>query len=133
MSMMVGAMGNPKPCDVDYLVQLLAGDRMAAQKLAQLFLEVYPGKVELVNAALQRGDWVALRRSVHDLRGSCALFSATACISLASKIEKTLPDDVAPDLFEDCERFKGALADVAEELRDFLDGVPGSANRSRPQ
>ena len=130
--MMVSALGNPKPCDVEYLVQLLGGERPAAWKLAQLFLDVYPGKVDLVNAALKAGDWVALRRSVHDLRGSCALFSATTCVSLASKIESALPDHVAPDLSEDCERFKDTLADVARELREFLDSEPGSASPAAP-
>ena len=83
-----------KPCDVDYLVQLLAGDRIAAQNLARIFLDVYPGKIALVDAALNGNDWGALRRVVHELRGSCALFSATACINLASKLEEVLPDHV---------------------------------------
>lgn len=122
------ALEKAKVCDVDYLVQLLAGDRMAAKKLAQLFMDVYPAKIGLFNAAIHGKDWIALRRSVHDLRGSCALFSATECINLASKIESTLPDQVAPDLFGDCECFKDALADVARELQKFLDGAPGSTS-----
>ena len=109
-----------KPCDVDYLVQLLAGDRIAAQNLARIFLDVYPGKIALVDAALNGNDWGALRRVVHELRGSCALFSATACINFASKLEEVLPDHVDASVPENCARFKDALAEVVAELNCFL-------------
>lgn len=109
-----------KPCDVDYLVQLLAGDRIAAQNLARIFLDVYPGKIALVDAALNGNDWGALRRVVHELRGSCALFSATACINFASKLEEVLPDHVDASVPENCARFKDTLAEVAAELNRFL-------------
>lgn len=109
-----------KPCDVDYLVQLLAGDRIAAQNLARIFLDVYPGKIDLVDAALNGNDWGALRRVVHELRGSCALFSATACINFASKLEEVLPDHVDASVPENCARFKDTLAEVAAELNRFL-------------
>ena len=109
-----------KPCDVDYLVQLLAGDRIAAQNLARIFLDVYPGKIALVDAALNGNDWGALRRVVHELRGSCALFSATACINFASKLEEVLPDHVDASVPENCSRFKDTLAEVVAELNCFL-------------
>ena len=109
-----------KPCDVDYLVQLLAGDRIAAQNLARIFLDVYPGKIALVDAALNGNDWGALRRVVHELRGSCALFSATACINFASKLAGVLPDHVVASVPENCARFKDTLAEVAAELNRFL-------------
>lgn len=109
-----------KPCDVDYLVQLLAGDRIAAQNLARIFLDVYPGKIDLVDAALNGNDWGALRRVVHELRGSCALFSATACINFASKLKEVLPDHVDASVPENCARFKDALAEVVAELNCFL-------------
>ncbi len=121
MSMMASTTVSPRPCDVDHLLQSLAGNRLAARKLAQMFLNMYPGKIALIDAALQDADWVALRRVVHDLRGSCAMFSATACLALASKLEDALPDRVDPKLFEDCTCFKDALADVAEALHLFLD------------
>ena len=109
-----------KPCDVDYLVQLLAGDRIAAQNLARIFLDVYPGKIALVDAALNGNDWGALRRVVHELRGSCALFSATACINFASKLEEVLPDHVDASVPENCARFKVTLAEVVAVLNCFL-------------
>lgn len=122
---MANASEIPKPCDVDHLVQILAGDRVAAQRLAQIFLNMYPDKLDLINAALEREDWVALRRVVRDLRGCCALFSAKVCIILASKLEDALPDHIDTDLFKNCTRFKEALADLAEELRLFL-GAPST-------
>jgi HPt (histidine-containing phosphotransfer) domain-containing protein len=124
--MMASVAASPRACDVDHLLQSLAGNRMATQKLAQMFLDMYPGKIALIDAALQDGDWVALRRVVHDLRGSCAMFSATACLALAGKLEDTLPDHVDQELPEYCARFRTALADVAAELQLFLDERPES-------
>ncbi|HCI53539.1 MAG TPA: hypothetical protein DE312_09550 [Gallionella sp.] len=122
--MMASMAASPRPCDVDHLLKSLAGNRMATQKLAQMFLDMYPGKIALIDAALQDEDWVALRRVVHDLRGSCAMFSATACLALAGKLEDTLPDHVDLELPEYCARFRSALADVAAELQLFLDERP---------
>ena len=119
--MIANAAASPRPCDVNHLLQSLAGNRLAAQKLVQMFLDMYPGKVALIDAALQAAAWVALRRGGHDRRGSGAMFSATVCLDLASKLEENLPDQVDPKLPEDCRHFKAALADVAEELNLFLD------------
>lgn len=121
MSIMASAATNPRHCDIDHLLRTLSGNRMAARKLAQMFLDMYPGQIALIDAALQDRDWLALRRVVHDLRGSCAIFSATACLLLACKLEDALPDRVNPELPEDCARFKAALADVAAELHLFVD------------
>lgn len=127
MSIIASAAVSPKPCDVNHLLQSLAGNRLAARKLMQMFLDMYPGKIALLDAALQAADWVALRREVHDLRGSCAVFSATTCLSLAGELEAALPDHAGPQLPEDCARFKDAVADLAAELRLFLDSQPESS------
>lgn len=127
MSIIASAAVSPKPFDVDHLLRSLAGNRPAARKLTTMFLDMYPGKIALLDAALQAADWVALRRVVHDLRGSCGMFSATDCLSLASKLEGVLPDHVGPQLPEDCAHFKEALADLAAELRQFLDRQPESS------
>lgn len=126
MSIVSSAEASPRSCDVDHLLQSLAGNRSAARKLVQMFLDVYPGKVVLFDAALQAEDWVALRRVVHELRGSCSMFSATACLALAGKLEDALPDHVDPELTGDCVRFKDALVDVAGVLHRFLDEPPDS-------
>ena len=108
-------------CDVGHLVKSLGGNRLAARKLAQLFLAMYPGKIVRLDAALHGADWGALRREIHELRGSCAIFSASTCLALAGQLEKALPDHVDQNLPEICAHFKDSLAHVAEELRRFLD------------
>lgn len=127
MSLIASTAESPRPCDADRLLQSLAGNRQVARKLVQMFLDMYPDRIALIDAAVQGADWVALRRVVHDLRGSCAVFSATACLALAGKLENALPDRVDQKLIEDCARFKEALADVAEELRLFLNDPPESS------
>ncbi len=118
--MMASAAASPsyRLCDVDHLLQSLAGNRIAARKLARMF---GPGKTALLDAALQDGDWISLRRVVHALRASCEMFSTTVCRALAGKLEDTLPAHVDLELLEDCARFKTVLADVAAELHAFLE------------
>lgn len=120
MSVIASAAESTRSCDMDLLLVSLEGNWLAARKLAQMFLDVYPDKIALIDAALQAADWGILRRAVHDLRGNCAMFSATACLVLARKLEDALPDHVGEGLPEDCARFKEALSRVAEELRLFL-------------
>lgn len=126
MTSMSSATIRPLPCDVTHLLQTLAGNRMAARKLAQMFLDLYPGKIVLIDAALQAEDPVALRRVVHDLRSSCAMFSATDCLALASRLEASLLERTDSNVADDCARLKSALTDVAEELRRFLADLESS-------
>ena len=126
MSIVSSTEASSRSCDVDHLLQSLAGNRSAARKLVQMFLDMYPGKVVLFDAALQAEDWVALRRVVHELRGSCSMFSATACLTLAGKLEEALPDHIGPELPGDCARFKDALVDVAGVMHRFLREQPES-------
>lgn len=87
-----------------------------------IFLDVHPGRSPRAVMRVLNGnhDWCALRRVVHELRGSCALFSATACINFASKLEEVLPDHVDASVPENCARFKDTLAEVVAELNCFL-------------
>lgn len=121
MTMTASEAVNAKHCDIAHLLQSLAGNRSVAQNLAQMFLRMYPEKLELLDAALERADWVALRRVVHDLRGSCAMFSAEACLTLASKLEDALPNRVTSEVPEACAQLKNELANVVSELRLFLE------------
>lgn len=130
MSIVSSAQASTSSCDVDHLLRSLAGNRSAARRLVQMFLDMYPGKVVLFDAALQAKDWVALRRVVHELRGSCSMFSATTCLALAGQLEEALPDHIGPELPGVCARFKAALVDVAGGMRRFLDEQPESVTSS---
>ena len=113
-------MVSPKPCDINHLLQSLGGNRLAVEKLVRIFLDMYPAKIALFDNALQTADWVSLGRVVHDLRGTCAILSASDCLVLAAKLENALPEHVTPDLMVECARFKTALTEVVAAIHLFL-------------
>lgn len=112
-------------CDMDYLLASLAGNRAMADKLAKLFLDTYPGQTQEMGQALERSDLAALRKVVHNIRGSCVLFSVGPGLALAGKLENSLPDQPGPDLTADCAQLRGILEDMAEELGRFLGRTDG--------
>lgn len=109
------------PCDTDHLLRALANNRTAACKLVKMFLDMYPGKAALLAQALHDKDWAGLRQVVHDLRGSCAMFSASTCLALAGKLENALPNHVDGNLLEVCAHFRKALDELFEHLRQFYE------------
>ena len=129
--MMSSAIVHHQPYVIDPLLRSLSGNRVAAKKLVRIFLDMYPEKIALFDAALQVADWVALRRVVHDLRGTCAIVSASCCLFWAAKLENTLPEQVSPELLVECACFKSALAEVVAALQLFLTDPPDSV-RSAP-
>jgi HPt (histidine-containing phosphotransfer) domain-containing protein len=110
-------------CDLDCLLDSLAGNQAVATRLAELFLKMYPNTLGELDRASRQGDLAALRRVVHEIRNSCALFSAEHCVALARKLEDELLDGLAPDLQGDCALLKADLEHVAQELREFLAGI----------
>lgn len=107
-------------CDMDYLLESLAGNRAMVEKLAGLFLDSYPGLVRELGQALARSDLAALRQIVHNIRGSCVLFSVGPGLALAGRLENELPDQPGPDLAADCARLNGILEGMAQELGQFI-------------
>jgi len=107
-------------CDLDRLLESLAGNQAVATKLAELFLKMYPNTLAELDRASRQKDLASLRRVVHEIRNSCALFSAEHCVALARKLEDALLDGLAPDLLADCALLKMDLEHVAQELREFL-------------
>lgn len=125
MTLMSSDTAGRQPYAVDHMLRSLSGNRLAAEKLVRIFLEMYPSKMALFDSALQASDWVSLRRVVHDLRGTCAIVAATSCLASAATLEDALPDHVSAQLYFECECFKSALGEVAATLRRFLTEATG--------
>ncbi len=106
--------------DMNHLLTSLAGNLAMARKLARLFLEMQPKMVSDVEEALGDWDLERLRRVVHNIRGSCTLFSAEQCLTLTRKLEGDLPDRPGPHLVEECSQLCSALGYLAQELEEFV-------------
>lgn len=118
-----------KSCNLNYLLNNLGGNLAAAKRLVTLYLENHPVLLQALDVALQRNDLVAIRQAVHDIRGSCVIFSADTCLELARKIEdglRQLPEQHlsvehgAGGWFEECAALSVAMDEMAEELRTLL-------------
>lgn len=70
-------------------------------ELAQLFLQEAPTLLARINAAVAASDAAALRHAAHTLKGSAAVFGATATADIARHLEQRARDGAldgaAPD------------------------------------
>lgn len=118
-------------CDLSSLLENLGGDVSAAQRLVKIYLDNHPVLLGNLDRAVQRNDLQAVLQAVHDIRGSCMIFSAQTCLELARKIEdalRRLPSGgsllatvVVGGWVEECATLAVALDEMAAELRGLLD------------
>ncbi len=109
-----------RSCGLDSLVEVLGGNREVAQRLAQMFLETYGSTLARLESAMGLEDLAAIRRIAHDIRGSCAVFAAEECLSIARKIENDLTENRVEEWPADCARMHAAMGAMAKELRQFV-------------
>ena len=82
-------------CNLDYLLINLGRNEEAAKRLVHLFLDNYPNLIGRLDESLVKQDLPTLQRVVHDIRGSCVLFSARECLDETHRIENMLRDSLA--------------------------------------
>lgn len=106
----------------------------AARRLAKMYLNNHPVLLSNLDRAVQENDLPAIVQAVHDIRGSCVMFSAHTCLELARRIEdalRRLPAGapllaaIAGGWVEDCATLAVALDEMAAELRALLEGGEG--------
>lgn len=122
--------GEDKPCDLGYLLGNLGGNMGAAKRLITMYLANHPNLLAVLDRATEAGDLRSIRQVVHDIRGSCVLFSARHCLLLTRRIEEALrapadeivaiESDEMPGWMKDCIELRGALVAMADELRVIL-------------
>lgn len=130
-----GAQTGGRCCNLDYLLINLGRNEEAAKRLVRLFLENYPNLTRRLDESLMHRDLAALQRVVHDIRGSCVLFSARDCLDQTHRIENRLRDGSAPnesggngvDWDVELRELRESLARMADELRHYLDHGAGDA------
>lgn len=108
-----------RSCGLDSLVEVLGGNRGVAQRLARMFLETYGNTLMRLDCAVEHGDLATIRRIAHDIRGTCAVFAAEECLTIARKIENDLTENLVEEWQTDCVRMHEAMEAMAEELRQF--------------
>ncbi len=85
--------GDESLCNLEYLLVNLGRNQATADRLIRLFLENSPALCQRLMEAVERGDRLAIKDALHDIRSSCVLFSGHQCVDLARKFEVALRDD----------------------------------------
>lgn len=120
-----------KACNLDYLLGNLGGNKGAAKRLVGMYLGNHANLLQNFDQAVERRNLLEVRQIVHDIRGSCVLFSANRCLDLARRIEEALrgplegvvgKNGALPDWVVDCTQLHDALEAMAVVLHDFMDG-----------
>ena len=93
----------------------IGGDELLG-KLARLFLEHTPVRLEEIRRGGAAGDWERTTRAVHSLRSSSATLGITALADQAAEVERLATD-------EEGELLKSAIPELAETTRAALAGL----------
>lgn len=105
---------------MEALLRTLEGNEEVARQLANLFLDSYPDLSAALVKAVEAEDLLLVRRVVHSIRGTCAIFAAESCIHLARKIENGLLEGSSQTWVEDCADLNASMAEVAGALQLYL-------------
>jgi len=128
MSNHIDANNGGPVCNLDYLLVNLGRNRAAANRLVQLFLDNHPQLIARLERAAADSDISAMQDAVHDIRGSCVLFSAHQAVALARELEYVLHchrrDGLGINWLARSAALREALSEVHGELRRYQDGQP---------
>ena len=74
----------------------LAGDPVLGELVAEFVAEI-PGRVARIQRQQEAGDWNALRRTAHQLRGAAGSYGFEPVTPLAEQLESLLAGDAPPE------------------------------------
>jgi len=128
MSNHIDASNGGPVCNLDYLLVNLGRNRAAANRLVQLFLDNHPHLIARLERAAADSDISAMQDAVHDIRGSCVLFSAHRAVALARELEYVLHchrlDGHGINWLARSAALREALSEVYGELQRYQEGQP---------
>jgi CheY-like chemotaxis protein/HPt (histidine-containing phosphotransfer) domain-containing protein len=118
----------PSPLDASALQRLreLGGSDGSAlvASLAGHFIQTGSKLVELMQSCCGRGDWEAVRRSAHSLRGSALNFGAHELVTLCERIEALAARGVAAETIVLVERLPECFHRVYAALTERCGPIP---------
>ena len=128
MSKPIDASNGRPVCNLDYLLVNLGRNRVAANRLVQLFLDNHPQLIARLDQAAVDSNIAAMQDVVHDIRGSCVLFSAHRAVALARELEYVLHchrrDGLGIDWKARIAALREAMSEVYDELQRHLQDMP---------
>ncbi len=94
------ALRSEDPVDWEQLMAVADGDRQFAQELVQVFIDSGDATLRDIQMALERGDFAAVKRAAHTLKGSSANMRARMTSEAAERLEAAASAGTAAELSE---------------------------------
>ncbi len=110
--------------DVDGPLQDFSGDIEAYQGLLRGFLESLPVRLGKMQAAHAAGNYEALGREAHSLKGIAAGLGAASLSRLASRLNKSCADGGQSSAREVLGQVERGMAELRTEAQAFLASTP---------
>lgn len=92
------------------------GGEELLRRLARLFLEHTPVRLEEIRRAMAAGDWQRVTRAVHSLRSSSATLGFTGLADQAAEVERLATN-------EESERLRSTFPELAESTGAALESL----------
>ena len=112
--------GGESSYDYEGSLERLGGDAELFVDLVRFFLEDAAMLVARMETALEAKDARAVELAAHSLKGLCSNFGARRAVAAAYAIEESARAGKLADAPESCAQFKGAVAQLTEDLRRRL-------------
>ena len=109
--------------DTKTLAQIreIGGDELLA-KMARLYLEHTPLRLEEIRRALAAGDWSRTRRAIHSMRSSSATLGASELAQTAAELERVAEQ-------ENREQLESSLPELEKQAQTALRAFEKLAQR----
>jgi signal transduction histidine kinase/CheY-like chemotaxis protein len=111
--------------DLTKALQNAGGRRGLLARMAALFLAECPGTMAEIRTALARGDYPALGRAAHRLKGSAGSLGSPGVAGAAARLEAIARGETPGDAAASCDALEREVGRLADTLNDL--GLEGAA------
>ncbi len=110
--------------DYESTLERIGGDREVFVEIAKLFLEMAPGSLEAIRAAIEAEDARSVGLASHKLKGAVCNFGLGAPYERANLLEEMGKEKDLSRARETFNELDEALSAMIREMTEVLDGSP---------
>ncbi len=103
--------------DEEGFADLMSGDEALMAKVAGLYLNSYPKRIERLRATIESGDAAEVRMAAHSLKGAVSNIAAKRAVELSGRMEKLAEEGTLEGVPELMDQLDAELDRVADFLR----------------
>ncbi len=110
--------------NLDDLMKNIGGDRELLQEVAGMFIDMGPGMLEDIKAALAAGDAQRLEKTAHTLKGTASNFGAHGVVQFARELEFIGREGSLTEAVDKLAALEGELQEALQALSRLKDNPP---------